>query len=95
MTATPPRPPRSALPLAVPCALNDAARRAALRARAGEVLAAGEAAPSPCVSVCQMDGASGLCAGCLRSLQEIAAWSSLDDAGRRGVWSRIAQRAQA
>lgn len=83
------------LPLSVPCALNDAGRREALRARAAHVLAAGDAVPSPCVSICQMDAAQGLCAGCLRNLQEIATWSALDDDARRGVWSRIAQRAAA
>ena len=69
--------------------------RQALVARARRVLAAGCPAPSPCVSVCQMDPASGLCAGCLRSLQEIGAWSALDDVARRACWYRIAERAQA
>ena len=54
-----------------------------------------ETVPSPCVSVCRMDEASGLCAGCLRSLEEIADWSTLGDAVRLAVWSRIAQRAGA
>jgi predicted Fe-S protein YdhL (DUF1289 family) len=48
--------------------------------------------PSPCISVCRIDAASGLCVGCLRTLDEIAAWSSLDDAARRAVWSAVAQR---
>ena len=34
-----------------------------------------EPVPSPCISVCRMDAASGLCEGCLRTLDEIAAWS--------------------
>ena len=76
-------------------ALNSAAARQSLAARARRVLASEGPAPSPCVSICQMDPASGLCTGCLRSLQEIGAWSSLDDAGRRAVWSRIAGRAVA
>lgn len=50
--------------------------------------------PSPCISVCRMDPASGLCEGCLRTLDEIAAWSGMDDAGKRAVWQRIEQRAQ-
>ncbi len=68
---------------------------AQLRVRARAVLhaEAGVPVPSPCISVCRMDTASGLCAGCLRSLDEIAAWSTLHDAARRDVWSRIAQRA--
>ena len=48
--------------------------------------------PSPCVNVCRMDERSGLCAGCLRTLQEIAAWATLDDAARRSVWQAIGQR---
>ena len=52
-----------------------------------------EPVPSPCVSVCRMAPASGLCEGCLRTLDEIAGWSRMDDAGRRAVWRRIARRA--
>lgn len=39
-----------------------------------------------------MDEATGLCAGCLRTLDEIAAWSVLDDAQRAAVWEAIRQR---
>jgi len=48
--------------------------------------------PSPCVSVCRMDAASGLCAGCWRTLDEIAAWSRMDGAAKRATWALIAQR---
>jgi predicted Fe-S protein YdhL (DUF1289 family) len=48
--------------------------------------------PSPCVSVCVMDEHTGLCIGCQRTLDEIAAWSVLDDAERRAVWTRIGLR---
>ena len=47
---------------------------------------------SPCISVCRMDDATGLCVGCLRTLDEIAAWGALDDAARRRVWQVIATR---
>ena len=47
---------------------------------------------SPCISVCRMDDATGLCIGCLRTLDEIAAWGSLDDDARREVWVAIARR---
>ena len=47
---------------------------------------------SPCVDVCRIDAASGWCEGCLRTLEEIAAWSALDDAGKRAVHERIARR---
>lgn len=48
--------------------------------------------PSPCISVCAIDEATGLCTGCLRTLDEIAAWSVLDDDARRAVWVRIGVR---
>jgi predicted Fe-S protein YdhL (DUF1289 family) len=50
--------------------------------------------PSPCIAVCTMEIASGLCRGCLRTLDEIAIWSTLDDAGKRAVWARIEARAK-
>jgi predicted Fe-S protein YdhL (DUF1289 family) len=50
------------------------------------------AVPSPCVNVCRMDAASGLCVGCWRTIDEIAAWSKLDDDGKRQVWQAIALR---
>lgn len=52
------------------------------------------AVPSPCVSVCRMDAITGLCEGCLRSLDEIAAWSTLGDEGKRAVWRQVEQRAR-
>ena len=48
--------------------------------------------PSPCISVCEMDAATGLCAGCLRTLDEIAAWSVLDDAEKQAVLKRLPLR---
>jgi len=48
--------------------------------------------PSPCISVCTMDTASGLCVGCFRTLDEIAAWSVLDDAGKRRVLAALPAR---
>jgi predicted Fe-S protein YdhL (DUF1289 family) len=47
---------------------------------------------SPCISVCRIDEATGLCAGCLRTLDEIASWSTFDDDARHAVWRAIAQR---
>ena len=56
--------------------------------------------PSPCINICRMDEASGWCEGCLRTLDEIACWSLLDDAEkaavvigletRRAVWAQRA-----
>jgi predicted Fe-S protein YdhL (DUF1289 family) len=47
---------------------------------------------SPCVSVCRIDGASGLCVGCLRTLDEIAAWSVMDDDLKRAVIAALPDR---
>ncbi len=48
--------------------------------------------PSPCVSQCAIDTASGLCKGCLRNIDEIIAWGNLHDDGKRQVWGLIEQR---
>lgn len=47
--------------------------------------------PSPCISVCRMD-AQGLCIGCARTLDEIAAWSTMSDVAKRAVWQQLALR---
>ena len=51
-----------------------------------------ENVPSPCVSICTLDGSGGYCEGCLRSLDEIRLWSGNTDAEKKEVWERIAQR---
>lgn len=51
-----------------------------------------EPVPSPCISVCRMNAQSALCEGCFRTLDEIAAWSRLDDASKRALWALIEQR---
>jgi hypothetical protein len=42
--------------------------------------------------VCTIDPASGWCAGCLRTIDEIAAWGSLDDRAKRAVWKLLPER---
>jgi predicted Fe-S protein YdhL (DUF1289 family) len=42
--------------------------------------------------VCRIDPASGLCVGCLRTLDEIAAWGSLADSAKRAIWHQIERR---
>ncbi len=47
---------------------------------------------SPCINVCQMDPASGLCRGCFRTLDEIARWTRIDDAERVTIINAAARR---
>jgi predicted Fe-S protein YdhL (DUF1289 family) len=63
-----------------------------LTARLPDALAAPYAPPSPCISVCQMDAQTGWCIGCLRSIEEIGAWSNNTDQDKRAVWQRIGER---
>ena len=48
--------------------------------------------PSPCINVCEMDQQSGLCRGCLRTIDEIVAWGSASDESKRAVWAEIRRR---
>jgi predicted Fe-S protein YdhL (DUF1289 family) len=47
---------------------------------------------SPCIKVCQMDPARGLCIGCCRTLDEIARWGAMNDAERESVLSVLEKR---
>lgn len=51
-----------------------------------------DAVPSPCINVCRMDARSTWCVGCLRTLDEIAAWSSLPEDAKRRVLVQLEQR---
>jgi predicted Fe-S protein YdhL (DUF1289 family) len=51
-----------------------------------------EPVPSPCTSVCRMSPSTGLCEGCLRTLDEIAAWSRMEAHEKRAVWVLLEQR---
>ena len=48
---------------------------------------------SPCISVCKMSDARGLCIGCMRTIDEIAAWSTMSDAARLAVWQTLPELA--
>jgi predicted Fe-S protein YdhL (DUF1289 family) len=50
---------------------------------------------SPCINICQMDAATGLCRGCSRTLDEIAAWARLDDTARLAILSAVEARRSA
>jgi uncharacterized protein len=68
-------------------------------ARAAEAAPRGIRPPadlaSPCNDVCRIDGPSGLCLGCARTLDEIACWSAMDDAHKRVVLAALPARRRA
>jgi uncharacterized protein len=51
--------------------------------------------PSPCIGVCQLDPDTGLCAGCLRTVAEIAAWPGATDDERLAIVQRLRARRRA
>jgi predicted Fe-S protein YdhL (DUF1289 family) len=56
------------------------------------LVAAAEGVASPCTSVCTIDQASGLCAGCYRTLDEIAGWIRFSDDEKRAVLRALPAR---
>ncbi|HMV53947.1 MAG TPA: DUF1289 domain-containing protein [Rhodocyclaceae bacterium] len=51
-----------------------------------------KAVASPCIGVCRMSAASGLCEGCQRTLDEIAAWGQSSDVQKLAILARVAER---
>lgn len=47
---------------------------------------------TPCIKVCAVDGASGFCLGCRRTLQEIAGWSRYSDEERAEIMASLPLR---
>lgn len=78
-----------------PLADMPAGARRVLSDRSASVQAAGKTSMSPCVSVCRMDEKTDVCLGCLRTRNELIAWSTLDEEGKFAVWNAIDQRLQA
>jgi predicted Fe-S protein YdhL (DUF1289 family) len=50
---------------------------------------------SPCIKVCVMNDAIGLCRGCYRTLDEIARWSQMTDEERLQVIESTVRRKSA
>ena len=50
---------------------------------------------SPCIKVCEMDDAVGLCKGCCRTQDERDWWVAYTDAQQREVLQRCEQRREA
>jgi predicted Fe-S protein YdhL (DUF1289 family) len=53
-----------------------------------------EAIESPCVRLCVVEPASRLCMGCLRSIDEIAAWTRMTAEERRRIMGELPGRAE-
>ena len=60
------------------------------RAERLRLLASGP--PSPCISVCQIDSATGWCLGCKRTIDEIRDWMIMRPEERQRVLDALGQR---
>lgn len=47
---------------------------------------------TPCVRLCVVDGESGLCLGCFRTLKEVAGWSAFSHAQREALMVELPER---
>jgi predicted Fe-S protein YdhL (DUF1289 family) len=47
---------------------------------------------TPCVQVCIVDGRSGLCLGCYRTLGEIGGWSAFSNETRAALMAELPGR---
>ena len=60
------------------------------------ILEAGLPLETPCIDVCEIDVNTGLCAGCGRSIDEIANWTAMSREERRAIMAILpARQAQA
>ncbi|MSR13574.1 MAG: DUF1289 domain-containing protein [Gammaproteobacteria bacterium] len=44
---------------------------------------------TPCLSICKIDRASGVCTGCKRTIQEVASWLHYTDEQRRKIMEEL------
>lgn len=51
--------------------------------------------PSPCMSICQLDSATGLCRGCFRTVEEIARWTRAGNDERLAILNELKARRRA
>jgi predicted Fe-S protein YdhL (DUF1289 family) len=47
---------------------------------------------TPCIKICVIDGESGLCMGCHRTLPEVAAWTKFTDDQRADIMAALPDR---
>ncbi|KQV27644.1 hypothetical protein ASC97_04525 [Rhizobium sp. Root1203] len=50
---------------------------------------------TPCIDVCSIEPANGLCAGCGRTMEEISGWMSFSDEKRQILMAILPARLQA
>lgn len=51
-----------------------------------------EEVQSPCIGVCSIDEASGFCAGCYRTVEEIKGWWDMSQAKQQKLVAELEQR---
>lgn len=47
---------------------------------------------SPCVKICVVHREAGLCTGCLRTMDEIATWSTMSEQERQSIMKALPDR---
>lgn len=47
---------------------------------------------TPCVKVCFVDPAAGLCVGCFRTMEELGRWTAYSEAERDAILAALPQR---
>jgi predicted Fe-S protein YdhL (DUF1289 family) len=52
-----------------------------------------EEVESPCIKLCVVHPEARICMGCYRSIEEIAAWSTMSPEARRAVMAELPSRA--
>lgn len=52
------------------------------------------AVSTPCIKLCVIDPATGVCAGCFRTLDEIGLWASLPETERLAIMATLPGRAR-
>ena len=67
-------------------------RRSRRRAHLARMSGPPRPIPTPCIQVCVVDGESGLCLGCHRTLSEVAGWSMLTDTERALIMDALPAR---
>lgn len=63
--------------------------------KAFDMTTASAGVASPCINICRMHASTGLCEGCARTIDEIAAWSRLGDEAKRSVLDLLPARREA